>query len=130
MIAGQGMSIADEDQKSRQERRMEERVKCLQALVHMVNFVSAQDQFYPAAPIVFIVHDLQTVRLPHDDPLVIKLQVDQAILGKVLVDRRSSGDVILWDAFQKMGLDEKVLIPTKSPLVAFDESRAYPRGIA
>ena len=68
--------------------------------------------------------------LLHDNPLVIKLQVDQAILGRVIVDGGSSADVLFWDAFWKMGLDEKVLVLVESPLVAFDGSRAYPRGIS
>ena len=69
------------------------------------------------------------MRLPHQDPLVIRLQVDQAILGRVLVDGGSSAEVLFWDAFQKMGLDEKMLVPVESPLVAFDGTRVFPRGI-
>ena len=61
---------------------------------------------------------------------MIRLQVDQAIVGRVLVDGGSSADVLLWDAFQKMGLDKKVLVLAESPLVAFDGIRAYPRRVA
>ena len=69
---------------------MEERVKRLRSLGHSVNYVSAQEEFYPAAPIPFTEQDLHTIRLPYQDPLVIKLQVDKAILGRVLVDGGSS----------------------------------------
>ena len=69
------------------------------------------------------------MRLPHQDPLVIRLQVDQAILGRVLVNGGSSAEVLFWDAFQKMGLDEKMLVPVESHLVAFDGTRVFPRGI-
>ena len=41
----------------------------------------------------------------------IKLEVDQAILGRVLVDGGRSAVVLFWDAFQKIGLDEEMLIP-------------------
>ena len=56
-------------------------------------------------PIAFTEQDLYTVRLPYEYPLVIRMQVDQAILGRVLVDGGSSADVFFWDAFQKMGKD-------------------------
>ena len=78
---------------SRQEKITKERVKRLRALGHSVNYVSVQEEFYPTAPIAFSEQDLYTVRLPHQDPLVIKLQVDQAILGRVLVDGGSSAEV-------------------------------------
>ena len=66
----------------------------MRALRHTVNYVSTQVEFYPAAPIAFTKKDLYTVRLPHQDPLVIRLQVDQAILGRMLVDGGSSADVL------------------------------------
>ena len=67
------MVSAEEEKKSRQEKRTNERVKRLRALRHSVNYVSAQEEFYPAAPIAFTEQDLYTVRLLHQDPLVIKL---------------------------------------------------------
>ena len=120
MIAGPAIANAEEEKKSRQEKRIEERVKRLRALWHSVNYVSVQEGFYPATPIAFTKQDLYSVRLPHQDPLVIKLQVDQAILGTVLIDGVSSAEILFWDAFQKMGLNEEMLVPVESPLVDFD----------
>ena len=51
------------------------------------------------------------MRLPHQDPLVVKLQVDKTILGRVLIDGGRSAEVLFWDAFQKMGLEEQILVP-------------------
>ena len=130
MIAGPAIADAEDEKKSRQEKITEERVKRLRALWHSVNFVSAQEEFYHAVPIAFIEQDLYTVRLPHQDPLVIKLEVDQATLGRVLVDGGSSAKVLFCDAFQKMGLDEEMLVPVESPLVAFDGTRVFPKGIS
>ena len=48
----------------------------------------------------------------------------------VLVDGGSNTEVLLWDAFQKMGLDEDMLVPVESTLVAFDGTRVFPKGIA
>ena len=70
------------------------------------------------------------MRLPHQDPLVVKLQVDKAILGRVLIDGGSSAEVLFWDSLQKMGLDEQMLVPVESSLVAFDGTRVFPKGIA
>ena len=66
---------------------------------NLVNYVSAQEEFYPANRIAFTDQDLYTVQLPHQDPLVIKLQVNQVILGRVLVDGGSSAEVLFWDMF-------------------------------
>ena len=128
MIAGHTLISEEEEKKNKQNKRMEQRVKRLRSLGHTINYVSAQEEFYPAAPIVFIEQDLQAVRLPHQDPLVVKLQNDKAILGRVLIDGRSSVEVLFWDAFQKMGLDEQMLVPVESPLVAFDGTRVCPKG--
>ena len=76
IIAGPVIASAEEDKKSRQEKRTEERVKRLRALGHSVNYVFAQEEFYHAVPIAFTEQDLYTVRLPYQDPFVIKLQAD------------------------------------------------------
>ena len=94
IIAAPAMVSEEEKKKSKQKKRMEEMVKQLRSLGHLVNYVSAQEEFYPAAPIAFIEQDLHTVRLPHQDPLVVKLQVDKAILGRVLVDGESNAEVL------------------------------------
>ena len=99
LITGPAMVSAEEEKKSIQEKRIDERVKCLRALGHTINYVSTQEKFYPDAPVAFTEHDLYTVRLPHHDPLLIRLQVDQAILGRLLVDGGSSAEVLFWDAF-------------------------------
>ena len=65
IIAGLAIANAKKEKKSRQEKRTEERVKRLKALGHSVNYVSAQEEFYPVAPIAFTEQDLYTVRLPH-----------------------------------------------------------------
>ena len=92
--------------------------------------MSAQEKFYPTAPIAFTEQDLHTIRLSHQDLLVVKLQVDKAILRRVLIDGGSNANVFFWDAFQKMGLDEEMLVPVESPLIAFDGTRVFPKGIA
>ncbi|PON35125.1 hypothetical protein PanWU01x14_338700 [Parasponia andersonii] len=52
-----------------------------------------------AAPIAFTQQDLTAVCLPHDDPLVIKLQIYSALVGRVLIDGWSSVDVLYLSTF-------------------------------
>ena len=47
-----------------------------------------------SAPIIFTDEYLATVKVPHADPLVIKLRIGDAIVSRVLVDGGSSSDVI------------------------------------
>lgn len=54
MIVGSAKLSKAKKQKSKQERRIEERAKCLHALGHTINFMSALDKFYPTTPIVFM----------------------------------------------------------------------------
>ena len=65
MIAGLALVSAEEEKKSKQKKRMEERVKRLRSLGHSINYVSTQEEFYPAAPIAFTEQDLCNVKLPH-----------------------------------------------------------------
>ena len=37
--------------------------------------------------------------------------------------------MLFWDAFWKIGLDEKMFVPMESPLVAFDGTRVFLKGI-
>ena len=46
-----------------------------------------------------------------------------------MIDEGNSAEVLFWDAFHKMGLDEEMLVPVESPLVAFDRTRVFPKGI-
>ena len=48
----------------------------------------------------------------------------------MLVDGESSAKVLFWDTFQKMGLDEEMLVPVESPLVAFEGTKVFPNEIA
>ena len=48
---------------------------------------------------------------------------------RVLVDNRSSVDIIYLSAFQQLKVDSKRLRPFESPLVSFSGDKVYPRGI-
>ena len=48
---------------------------------------------------------------------------------RVLVDNRSSADIIYLSAFQQLKVDPKRLCPFESPFVNFNGDKVYPRGI-
>ena len=58
---------------------------------------------------------------PHDDPLVISVPINQALVKRTLVDTGSQVDLITLDALQKIGVDSSLIRPVKSPLTGFSQ---------
>ena len=73
--------------------------------------------------------DARGVKQPHNDPLVIMLNIKGFNTKKILVDNGNSADIIYLPAFQQLRLDPKILHPFESPLVSFSGDRVYLRGI-
>ncbi|XP_050281744.1 uncharacterized protein LOC126722643 [Quercus robur] len=73
--------------------------------------------------------DAMGVKQPHNDPLVIMLNIEGFNTKRILVDNGSSADIIYFPAFQQLRLDPKRLCPFDSPLVSFSGDRVYPKGI-
>ena len=73
--------------------------------------------------IVFSERDGREIRQPYDNPLVIMLRVEEFNIHWVLIDNRSSTDIIYLPTFQQMKLDKKRIRPLTSPLVSFTGDR-------
>ena len=73
--------------------------------------------------------DAKGVKQPHNDPLVIMLNIEGFNTKMILVDNGSSADIIYVPAFQQLKLDPKRLCPFDSPLISFSGDRVYPKGI-
>ena len=73
--------------------------------------------------------DASGVKQPHNDPLVIMLNIEGFNTKRILVDNRSSTDIIYLPAFQQLRLDPRRLRPFDSPLVSFSGDKVYPKGI-
>ena len=73
--------------------------------------------------------DARGVKQPHNDPLVILLNIEGFNTKRILVDNGSSADIIYLPAFQQLKLDPKRLRLFESPLVSFSRDKVYPRGI-
>ena len=53
MIVGPALISEEKEKKSRGKKITKERVKQLRSLGHSINYVSAQEELYPTAPIAF-----------------------------------------------------------------------------
>ncbi|VFQ69026.1 unnamed protein product [Cuscuta campestris] len=70
-------------------------------------------------PITFTDRDLPRTGGDHNDPLVISMDINGADVARVLVDTRSSVNVLYLDAFKKLKLDRSMLRPLQTPLSGF-----------
>jgi hypothetical protein len=77
----------------------------------------------------FSEEDVRGVMMPYDDALVVTLTVANHGIHRILVDNRSSADILYWPAFQQMGIDRERIKPFASPLVRFGGEVVFPIGI-
>ncbi|XP_011075717.1 uncharacterized protein LOC105160151 [Sesamum indicum] len=63
-----------------------------------------------------------------NDPMVIRLDITNFTIHKVLVDNGSSADIIFESVVDKMGLENARLEPVKTPLVSFGGSEVTSFG--
>ena len=71
-------------------------------------------------PIIgYLKEDARHLHHPHDDALVINLQVEDYNMHRVLVDNGSSANILYYPAFQQIRIDKEQLILTNAPLIGF-----------
>ena len=78
--------------------------------------------------ITFSNSDMEDCQHPHDDPLVIRAIIANKTVHRVLVDNRSSADIIFASAFDKMGIRKEKLEPVNAHLRGFSGERVLPLG--
>jgi hypothetical protein len=67
--------------------------------------------------------------MTHDDALVVTVTVANHMIHRILVDNRSSANILYWPAFQHMGIEQDRIKPFGSPLVGFGGEQVQPIGI-
>ncbi|GAV79434.1 hypothetical protein CFOL_v3_22899, partial [Cephalotus follicularis] len=72
--------------------------------------------------------DYEGVRLPHDDPVVVTLQVELLTMKRILIDSGSSTDILYKHAFDQLRIPAYQLRPVKTPLVGFAGEMIHPLG--
>ena len=65
---------------------------------------------------------------PHDDALVITLQIEDYDVRRVMVDQGSSAEIMYPDLYNGLGLRAEDLTPYSSPLVSFEEKVIILKG--
>ncbi|XP_050258884.1 uncharacterized protein LOC126703865 [Quercus robur] len=78
--------------------------------------------------IKFSEDDAQRLHHPHDDALVVSLQIGDYNMHRVLVDNGSLADILYYPAFQQMRIDREWLTPTNAPLMGFGGTKVFPLG--
>ena len=78
--------------------------------------------------ITFSDSDLEGCQHPHDDPLVIRANVANKTVHRVLVDNGSSADIIFSSAFDKMGIRRERMEPVSTHLQGFFGEKVLPLG--
>ena len=77
----------------------------------------------------FTEEDARCLHHPHDDALVVSIRVGDYNTHWVLVDNRSSANILYYSTFQQMRIEREQLIPTNAPLVAFRGTRVNPLNV-
>ena len=72
--------------------------------------------------------DMEGCQHPHDNPLVIRANVANKTVHRVLVDNGSSADIIFTSAFDKMGIGRERLEPVSTHLQGFFGEKVLPLG--
>ena len=103
--------------------------KACQRQVNSVHMIPPFKQMWMDQDMSFNETDARGVKQPHNDPLVIMLNIEGFNTKRILTDNGSSADIIYLPAFQQLKLDPRRLRPFESPLVSFSGNRVYPKGI-
>ena len=72
--------------------------------------------------------DARRLHHPHDDALVVSLQIGDYNMHRVLVDNGNSADILYYPAFQQMRIDKERLSPMNAPLIRFGGTKVFPLG--
>lgn len=72
--------------------------------------------------LVIIVEEDEGIVFPHNNAIVVNLNVKNYDVHRTLIDNRSSTDVLYFDALMKMGISPDQLARVDSP----DKSIKYP----
>ena len=81
-------------------------------------------------PIIgFLEENARHLHHPHDDALILSIQVGDYNTHRVLVDKGSSADILYYLSFQQMRIDKERLVSTNASLVGFGGTRVFPLGV-
>jgi len=68
---------------------------------------------------VFASEEASQCASPLNDPLVVEIKIVSVIVRRILIDTRSSVDIITWDCLKKLTHPGRDIIPLVYPILAF-----------
>ncbi|CAL8998086.1 unnamed protein product, partial [Prunus brigantina] len=79
-------------------------------------------------PITFSEEEEEGIIYPHDDPMIIRAEIADYDVGRVLIDTGSSVNVIFTDAFRGLGIADSMVNRQITPLLSFSGDLVQPVG--
>ncbi|CAL9000916.1 unnamed protein product [Prunus brigantina] len=79
-------------------------------------------------PITFSEEEEEGIIYPHDDPMIIRAEIADYDVGRVLIDTGSSVNVIFADAFRGLGVADSMVNRQITPLLSFSGDLVQPVG--
>lgn len=73
--------------------------------------------------ISFSKKDLEGIKVPHQDLIVISIIIKKTKLLRVLVNTGATIDIIYWDSFKNIHLKEDELKPNYAPIKEFGQTK-------
>ncbi|GKV35987.1 hypothetical protein SLEP1_g44174 [Rubroshorea leprosula] len=80
-------------------------------------------------PITFTSADFDTVVIPHNDPLVTSVMINNCEVQRVLVDTGSAPDIMYFHCFESLGLDPTLLQRYDGPIYGFNNQPVPVEGV-
>ncbi|XP_075674739.1 uncharacterized protein LOC142643907 [Castanea sativa] len=78
--------------------------------------------------IIFTNEDARRLHHPHEDAIVITLAIANYTIRRVLIDNRSSTNILYYPAFQQMRINKELLRPVNVSLIGFGGIKVLPIG--
>ncbi|XP_021801487.1 uncharacterized protein LOC110745676 [Prunus avium] len=79
-------------------------------------------------PITFSEEEERDIIFPHSDPMIIRADISDFDVGRILIDTGSSVNVLFADAFNALGIDPQHLNKDITPLLSFSGDVIKPIG--
>ncbi|XP_020414875.1 uncharacterized protein LOC109947891 [Prunus persica] len=79
-------------------------------------------------PITFCEEEEEGILYPHDDPMIIRAEIADYDVGRVLIDTGSSANVIFTEAFREIGINDSQVNRQLTPLLSFSGDLVQPVG--
>ncbi|KAL8524280.1 hypothetical protein ACS0TY_014014 [Phlomoides rotata] len=98
-------------------------------LEHVDTSASLPSKEAQSSPLTFITDDLKGVLMPHNDPLVINMNIMGTKVHQLLVDTGSYANIIFRTTLDKLGNYESYLQPCNHRILGFGDDVPVPEGI-